>query len=57
MYCSMSIEEFKNNLEKLTKSQLSVINYVKKAYKEKQLPFYHLLQGEQVLGRLSQQIF
>lgn len=31
MYCSMSIIEFKNNLEKLTKSQLNVINYVKKA--------------------------
>lgn len=26
MYCSMSIMEFKNNLEKLTKSQFNVIN-------------------------------
>lgn len=48
MYCSMSIEEFKNNLEKLTKSQLSVINYVKKAYKEK-----HFITGGAGVGKTS----
>lgn len=51
MYFSMSIEEFKDNLEKLTKSQLNVINYVKKAYKEKQLPFHLFITGGAGVGK------
>lgn len=51
MYCSMSIMEFKNNLEKLTKSQFNVINYVKKAYEEKQLPFHLFITGGEVVGK------
>lgn len=53
MYCSTSIMEFKNNLEKLTNSQLNVINYVKKAYEEKQLPFHLFITGGAAYFSLS----
>lgn len=43
--------EFKNNLEKLTKSQFNVINYVKKAYEEKQLPFHLFITGGEGDGK------
>lgn len=46
MYCSMSIMEFKNNVEKL-----NVINYVKKAYEEKQLPFHLFITGGAGVGK------
>lgn len=45
--------EFKNNLEKLTNSQLNVINYVKKAYEEKQLPFHLFITGGAAYFSLS----
>lgn len=49
MYCSTSIMEFKNNLEKLTNSQLNVINYVKKAYEKNNCHFIFLLQEGQLI--------
>lgn len=56
MYCSMSIMEFKNNLEKLTNSQLNVI-MLKKHMKTNNCHFIFLLQEGQVLGKCSQQRF